>query len=166
MGWKAGAEIKRQAVPTVVFPGGKKNPHMKKYAHVVVDVNAWFRSYSLDADDKMTPSFAVHTFFWSSLFKDLSARSVTFCFDDYSRSSEMRKQFYIREREKEADRPPKPSEYLDPHSNRIFPFVDRPLESSRVGEITAHTMPCRWSRAWNNKDAKIRLWEVPNPNHK
>lgn len=94
------------------------------------------------------------------MYDPFRADSVTFCFDDYDKASEMRIQFYAKEREKRADRPPKAGEYLCPVTDRLFKYEDRPLEKERIPEITATTMPCRWSRAWNCKDAKIRVWEV------
>jgi len=74
MGWKAGTEVKREAMrgQSVVFPGGRRSARVKQYKHVVVDTNAWFRSFSLDSsDEEVTPMFAVSTFFWGSLFRDL-----------------------------------------------------------------------------------------------
>lgn len=74
MGWKASpASVKREAMRghSVVYPGGRDNPRMKEYKHVVVDVNAWFRSFSLDTEEGISPRFAINTFFWGSLMRTL-----------------------------------------------------------------------------------------------
>ena len=90
MGFKASAKAKRvvMAGASVVVPDGRKSATMGAYTYVVIDFNAWFRSFSFDG--ATTPRMAAHKF-WGSLLMDVpNAEVVVICFDDYAKNNEMR----------------------------------------------------------------------------
>ena len=189
MGWKADPVVKREAVlgASQVLTEGRDSAELHKYVYIVVDLNAWFRDLGLD-DTVVPPVVAVRRNLWGSypfgktcrchtvpyragwLHRFLPkihrigcrcrAKAVIFTPDDYDKHHESRHAFYAREREKEADRPPRYDEYLCPVTNRLYKHKNRPLDDADVDKIAADTMPATWARVWNNKRAKIKAWDV------
>lgn len=90
MGYKAKASVKRlvMAGASVVVPDGRKSAQMGAYTYVVIDFNAWFRSFNFDG--ATSPRAAIHKF-WGSILSDVpNAEVVVICFDDYLKNNEMR----------------------------------------------------------------------------
>lgn len=189
-GFKASAEVKRQVVlgASWVYPGGRTSGVLKQFKHVVVDFNAWFRSFSFDG--ATTPRMAVHRF-WNSVLPDVDAETVTICFDDYTRNNEMRGVHYAKEAAKNAAKqgadgyifvPDDSSLHccvgaeddglsaaacgdesaagLAPESGRVYRVGEEPMPNAEVDLLTEDNMPTTWPRMWSNGAGKRKMYRL------
>lgn len=160
MGYGASAEVKRHVVrgASMIHPGGKRSPSLQRYAHVVVDFNAWFRSFHFDGST--TPRMAIHRFWDSLLSYILNARTVTVCMDDYGKNNEMRICHYKRQSEDRASKLGRPGYVYDPASDGVYAEAEVPMPDESIELLCADVMPSTWPQMWNNTNAKKKMYRI------
>lgn len=162
MTWGIKAADKRSIVPTHIRKKGDQDARA-----VIVDATANLRNIAFDipTDDDLEdyvsrPPKAIANILWRRTHRLAPNADVyVFCFDDYSKLNDMRKDFYERGRYAKTDDEPKPGQVKI--NGRIYSYHDRPLDDEDIPSITHDYMPptC-WARAWNNTEAKYKLFDL------